>query len=29
MSNDDPSYTTDKEKIIDRLRDTLKAKLIR
>ena len=26
---DDPSYTTDKQAIIDRLRDTLKAKLIR
>ena len=26
---DDPAYTTDKQAIIDRLRDTLKAKLIR
>lgn len=26
---EDPSYTTDKQAIIDRLRDTLKAKLIR
>lgn len=28
-SDEDPSYTTDKQTIIDRLRDTLKAKLIR
>ena len=27
--NDDPAYTTNKQTIIDRLRDTLKAKLIR
>ena len=26
---EDPAYTTDKQAIIDRLRDTLKAKLIR
>lgn len=28
-SDEDPSYTTNKQTIIDRLRDTLKAKLIR
>jgi hypothetical protein len=28
-SKEDPAYTTDKQTIIDRLRDTLKAKLIR
>ena len=28
-SNEDPAYTTNKQAIIDKLRDTLKAKLIR